>query len=108
MAGSVGAYVGGPSAAVPPEPAAGSGTPAAPDERQGWSALPPIERVLAQPARHTVAAPDFAGTLTTWQNPSFTGTLSHAVLDGAPTGLIRNVLTPARVTTPPDGWANPC
>ncbi|KIF75173.1 hypothetical protein QR77_17060, partial [Streptomyces sp. 150FB] len=50
---------------------------------------------MAQPTGYTVASANFASTLTTWQNPSFSGTLSHAVLDGAPTGLIRDVLKPA-------------
>ncbi|MDX3616478.1 hypothetical protein [Streptomyces europaeiscabiei] len=31
--------------------------------------------------------------MSTWQNPSFTGTLSHAVLPGAPGGLVKDVLT---------------
>ncbi|WP_218781402.1 hypothetical protein, partial [Streptomyces griseiscabiei] len=35
--------------------------------------------------------------MTTWQNPSFAGTLSHAVLPGAPGGLVRDVLTTSAV-----------
>ncbi|MDX2700685.1 hypothetical protein, partial [Streptomyces ipomoeae] len=31
--------------------------------------------------------------MTTWQNPSFTGTLSHAVLREAPAGLVKDVVT---------------
>ncbi|MFE2139517.1 hypothetical protein ACFW9X_41145, partial [Streptomyces sp. NPDC059466] len=59
-----------------------------------WPSLPPIQRATA--GRGSVADSGFGGRLTTWQNPSFTGTLSHAVLDGAPGGLVRGVLaTPA-------------
>ncbi|KJY24496.1 hypothetical protein VR46_42365, partial [Streptomyces sp. NRRL S-444] len=58
----------------------------------GWSALPPIQRVTAG-AAGPVAESGFGGRLTTWQDPSFRGTLSHAVLDGAPGGLVKGVLT---------------
>ncbi|MGW3853083.1 hypothetical protein ACWD74_39605, partial [Streptomyces fagopyri] len=59
-----------------------------------WPSLPPLQRATA--GRGSVADSGFGGRLTTWQNPSFTGTLSHAVLDGAPGGLVRGVLaTPA-------------
>ncbi|MHA6761771.1 hypothetical protein [Streptacidiphilus sp. PAMC 29251] len=74
--------------------------------RPGWAGLPPIQRATARPARYTVASSDFAQSLTTWQNPSFSGTLSHAVLDGAPTGLIRGVLAPA-VAGPSGGLGEP-
>ncbi|MDX3283863.1 hypothetical protein PV435_47605, partial [Streptomyces scabiei] len=43
--------------------------------------------------RATVADAGFSGRLSSWQNPSFTGTLTHAVLPGAPGGLVRDVLT---------------
>lgn len=55
-----------------------------------WPALPPIQRATDRPG--SVADAGFGGRLTTWQNPSFTGTLSHAVLDGAPGGLVKGVL----------------
>ncbi|MDX6329727.1 MAG: hypothetical protein QOI83_2110, partial [Streptomycetaceae bacterium] len=72
--------------------------------RRGWSGLPPIQRATAEPSRHAVASADFASSLASWQNPSFTGSLSHAVLDGAPTGLIRDALTPASAgATGPSG-----
>lgn len=53
----------------------------------GWSALPPIQRAFADRA-DTVADRGFGASLTTWQNPSFTGTLTHAVLDSGPGGRI--------------------
>ncbi|GDY71744.1 hypothetical protein SAV31267_012290 [Streptomyces avermitilis] len=57
-----------------------------------WPSLPPIQRATA--GSGSVADAGFGGRLTTWQNPSFTGTLSHAVLDGAPGGLVKGVLAP--------------
>lgn len=63
---------------------------------RAWAALPPIQRVISASAPQTVASADFGGSLTTWQNHSFSGTLSHAVLDGAPTGLIKDALSFAR------------
>ncbi|MCZ4506915.1 hypothetical protein O3Q52_01565, partial [Streptomyces sp. ActVer] len=57
----------------------------------GWVGLPPIQRAAV--GRTGVADSGFGGRLSTWQNPSFTGPLSHAVLDGAPGGLVRNALT---------------
>jgi len=61
----------------------------------GWSALPPIQRATTD-GRPGVADAGFAARLTTWQNPSFTGTLSHAVLDDAPSGLVKGVLVESR------------
>ena len=86
--------------AVPPVEAPGDVVPeavpeAAPAGQRGWASLPPIQRTAADPSRHTVASAGFGSALATWQNPSFTGALSHAVLDGAPTGLLRDVLTPS-------------
>ncbi|MCZ0997144.1 hypothetical protein O1M63_01970 [Streptomyces mirabilis] len=63
-----------------------------------WPALPPIQRATDRPG--SVADAGFGGRLTTWQNPSFTGTLSHAVLDGAPGGLVR-ACSPPRWGRPP-------
>ncbi|MER7187444.1 hypothetical protein ABT404_49655, partial [Streptomyces hyaluromycini] len=45
-----------------------------------WSGLPPIQRALGTGG--PVADAGFGGRLPTWQNPSFTATRSHAVLDG--------------------------
>ncbi|NBM20657.1 hypothetical protein, partial [Streptomyces sp. GC420] len=56
-----------------------------------WPELPPIQRATTGSAA-PVADPGFGGRLTTWQNPSFMGTLNHAVLDGAPGGLVKGVL----------------
>src|SRR5579859_5401793 len=73
--------------AAPAAPTAPASAPATAAPR-GWAALPPIQRASAAPARQAVAASDFSRTLATWQNPTFMGTLSHAVLDGAPTGVL--------------------
>ncbi|MGW5946313.1 hypothetical protein ACWFRN_14945, partial [Streptomyces celluloflavus] len=58
----------------------------------GWTALPPVQRVLAAP--RTVAAPDFARSLSAHHNPSFYGELSHEVRANAPAGVLGGVLTP--------------
>ncbi|WP_420877040.1 hypothetical protein, partial [Streptomyces ossamyceticus] len=57
----------------------------------GWVRLAPIQRAAVRDA--AVADTGFGGRLTTWQNPSFTGALSHAVLPDAPSGLVKDVLT---------------
>ncbi|QIY93590.1 hypothetical protein HEP87_04910 [Streptomyces sp. S1D4-11] len=61
-----------------------------------WSGLPPGPRCRRSSGPRTGRAPSptpgSAVELTTWQNPSFTGTLSHAVLDGAPGGLVKDLL----------------
>ena len=62
---------------------------------RGWQGLPPIQRATAGSSGPAVAIADFGSRLVTWQNPSFVGPLSHAVLDGAPGGLLRDALTPA-------------
>lgn len=67
-----------------------AGTTAAPVRGREWAGLPPIRLVTLTPARQTVASSEFGGSLTAWQNPSFSGTLSHAVLADAPTGLIKD------------------
>ncbi|TBO54863.1 hypothetical protein EYS09_36275, partial [Streptomyces kasugaensis] len=66
----------------------GSRSAAAP----GWTALPPVQRVLAAP--RIVAAPDFARSLSAHHNPSFYGELSHEVRANAPAGVLGGVLTP--------------
>lgn len=64
----------------------------------GWAGLAPMQRAaVRQPG---VADAGFGGRLSTWQNPSFTGTLSHAVLDGAPGGLVKDVLTTSAKPVP--------
>ena len=52
-----------------------------------WPTLPPIQRALA-PGRDGVVDPGFSGRLPTWQNPSFTSTASHTVLDGRSAALL--------------------
>lgn len=80
---------------VPAAPTDGGRTPAArqaPVRTAAWPALPPIQRATSRPS-WPVADAGFGGRLSTWQNPTFAGTLSHAVLDGAPGGLVEGVLT---------------
>ncbi|MGW4105515.1 hypothetical protein, partial [Streptomyces sp. NPDC004976] len=72
---------------------------AAPVRTAAWPALPPIQRATARPS-WPVADPGFGNTLSTWQTPAFTGTLSHAVLDGAPGGLVQGVLTASARPSP--------
>jgi hypothetical protein len=79
-------------------PAAGSADPAAAvassrdgkgrgvDRDRGWAASPPVRPVSV--GAPTVVAPDFAATLATWQNPSFTGLMRHLVRHDAPSGMI--------------------
>lgn len=80
---------------APAAPADDGHTPAAPQapvRTAAWPALPPIQRATSRPS-WPVADAGFGGRLSTWQNPTFAGTLSHAVLDGAPGGLVEGVLT---------------
>jgi hypothetical protein len=84
------------SATMPAEASAGtSDVLAAVDSvaprRAHWAELPPIQRTTT-PLRLT-AAPGFGGTLTSWRDPSFIGPPSHAVLDGAPSGLVQGLFT---------------
>lgn len=71
-----------------------------------WPTLPPIQRAAAG-RTSGVADAGFGGRLATWQNPSFTGTGFHAVLDAAPGGLMSSLRTappvaePERVAAPP-------
>lgn len=83
---------GGTVPAPTPEPPTrdAAGTTAAPVRGREWAGLPPIRLVTLTPAEQTVASSEFGGSLTAWQNPSFSGTLSHAVLADAPTGLIKD------------------
>ncbi|MGW9204087.1 hypothetical protein ACWGQU_27595, partial [[Kitasatospora] papulosa] len=99
---------GGTVPAPTPEPPTrdAAGTTAAPVRGREWAGLPPIRLVTLTPARQTVASSEFGGSLTAWQNPSFSGTLSHAVLADAPTGLIKDTQSyppgpgPARLDEP--------
>ncbi|MFD9026687.1 hypothetical protein ACFVY5_19640, partial [Streptomyces parvulus] len=67
-----------------PDTDAGSGAhpPAAPTAVAAWTGLPPIQRATGA-ARAGVADAGFGGRLPTWQNPSFTGAPSPAVLNPA-------------------------
>ncbi|MCA1222337.1 hypothetical protein LCE31_28975, partial [Streptomyces sp. 8L] len=56
-------------------------------------------RVASAGASAPVADAGFSSSLTTWQNPSFAGTLSHAVLDGAPGGLVKGALAVQRAAS---------
>ncbi|NDZ83681.1 hypothetical protein G3I19_35270, partial [Streptomyces sp. SID10853] len=68
-----------PAAPAPPAPAA-----VTPDvvgaSGHDWNGLPAIQRATQHTAGHAVATADFSSRLATWQNPSFSGSLSHAVL----------------------------
>ncbi|OSP41286.1 hypothetical protein B7767_21760, partial [Streptomyces sp. 13-12-16] len=77
----------------------GDGASAAVARTAAWPGLPPIQRATARPS-WPVADSGFGGRLSTWQNPAFTGTLSHAVLDGAPGGLVQGVLTASARPSP--------
>ncbi|MYR58803.1 hypothetical protein GTY54_22015, partial [Streptomyces sp. SID625] len=65
--------------------------PAAPEARPAvapsWIGLPAIQRALG-PNPGGVADSGFGGRLPTWQNPSFTATVSHAVLDGRTSAVL--------------------
>lgn len=59
--------------------------------RGGWSAVPPVQRILEAP--RTVAETGFAASLSAHRDPSFGGELGHDVRASAPGGLLRGVLT---------------
>ncbi|MER6853670.1 hypothetical protein ABT333_39325, partial [Streptomyces flaveolus] len=73
---------GTPSTASPAEVPATAGVPAPPVAVAAWTALPPIQRSTGG-RRPGVADAGFGGRLPTWQNPSFSGAPSPAVLDPA-------------------------
>ncbi|KRA29548.1 hypothetical protein ASD81_21485 [Nocardioides sp. Root614] len=50
----------------------------------GWAFLPPIQRQLAEPIRPLSRGFEPGA----WASPMFTGSMTHAVADGAPHGLI--------------------
>ncbi|MBX9367055.1 hypothetical protein, partial [Streptomyces sp. WAC04114] len=64
------------------------GADAGPAVTASWSGLPPIRRALASGQGSGVADAGFGGRLPTWQNPSFMGMTSHAVLDGRSSAVL--------------------
>ncbi|RNG26012.1 hypothetical protein EEJ42_16430, partial [Streptomyces botrytidirepellens] len=91
---------GGPSASGSASGAGSAGDRTDRRAADAWAGIPPIQSTAAARPPRGVADPAFGGSLTTWQNPSFTGTLSHAVLDGAPGGLIRGALSTSGSPSP--------
>ncbi|MFE0464008.1 hypothetical protein ACFW1A_32615, partial [Kitasatospora sp. NPDC058965] len=91
QAAADGAGVVGTAAGRAGDPAGG-----APVRRADWQALPPISRATGgAPGAADLADPGrFISSLTTRQNPSFTGPLGHAVSSAAPAGVLHGVLRP--------------
>ena len=59
----------------------------APVPPAGWAFLPPLQRTIG--TMELAHDPDrFAGALAAWDNPSFTGPMSHLVTADAPPGVI--------------------
>ncbi len=54
----------------------------------GWAFLPPIQRSLDTPIAPVTRPTDFPSELSAWRSPSFTSSLSHAVVDTAPGGIV--------------------
>src|SRR4051812_6899424 len=54
----------------------------------GWAFLPPIQRTLAPPIASVTRPTEFPTELSAWRSPAFTDSLSHAVVDTTPGGLI--------------------
>ncbi|MFC9059938.1 hypothetical protein ACFTXB_18055, partial [Streptomyces sp. NPDC057074] len=71
-----------PEAGDGPDAGSGANAPSAPTAVAAWAGLPPIQRATGA-ARAGVADAGFGGRLPTWQNPSFTGAPSPAVLNPA-------------------------
>ncbi|MEV4195220.1 hypothetical protein AB0J65_28090, partial [Streptomyces toxytricini] len=77
--------------------AADAAVPPAPPE-SGWATVRPVQRVLGAP--RLTAEREFAASLTTRQPLLFTGGLGHEVSASAPSGLVRDALTPAPASAP--------
>ena len=71
----------------PPEAAKHALVPPAPPA-MGWAFLPPIQRSLAAPMPSITRPHAFPAELPAWRSPAFTGPATHAVVDGAPGGVI--------------------
>ena len=53
----------------------------------GWAFLPPLQRTAG--SIQLISHPDhFTGSLASWGDPSFTGTMTHLVSTEAPAGVI--------------------
>src|SRR5688500_18449245 len=80
-------------------------TPADPaPSPMGWAFLPPIQRALDTPIEPVTRPASFPAELPAWRSPSFTGTLSHAIVDTVPGGVIdgdgAGLGTPSHTTGP--------
>jgi hypothetical protein len=78
---------------APAAPAAGpAAAPAAPADPapspMGWAFLPPIQRTLDTPISPVTRPTAFPAELPAWRSPAFTSTLSHAVVDTVPGGVV--------------------
>ncbi len=60
----------------------------APPSPMGWAFLPPIQRTLTPGIAPVTRPAEFPTELSAWRSPAFTGSLSHAVVDTTPGGLI--------------------
>ncbi len=54
----------------------------------GWAFLPPIQRTLDTPIESVTRPTAFPAELPVWRSPAFTSTLSHAVVDTMPGGIV--------------------
>src|SRR5215218_3038814 len=54
----------------------------------GWAFLPPIQRTLDTPIAPLTRPTSFPAELPVWRSPAFTSTLSHAVVDTLPGGVV--------------------
>lgn len=75
---------------APAVPAAAPGAVAADPapSPMGWAFLPPLQRTLDTPIAPITRPTSFPGELPTWRSPVFTSTLSHAVVDTMPGGIV--------------------
>jgi hypothetical protein len=70
-------------------PAAAAAAPADPaPSPMGWAFLPPIQRTLDTPIAPVTRPTTFPAELPAWRSPAFTSTLSHAVVDTVPGGVV--------------------
>jgi hypothetical protein len=75
--------------AAQPAPAPPVAAPAEPPPSpMGWAFLPPIQRTLDTPIAPVTRPSAFPAELPAWRSPAFTSTLSHAVVDTMPGGIV--------------------
>lgn len=96
-----------PATAASPDSVAAPLTPApapAPTPPPAWRSLPAIQRTTADEPRINPPG-DLTVSLASWRNPSFLGTLGHAVGAGEPAGVLHGLATP--LVMPPEPSAAP-